>query len=85
MLANTGGAPALVSALEGGELAARRALAISHKLMSFNRPDVAQPETFDVGAALQDLQPMLRRLLGSDIRAAAGAARGRTAGPYGQE
>lgn len=66
-LAATGGEPALLSALEGVELAARRAMTISRKLLSFSRLDVAQAETFDAGAALQDLQPMLRQLLGSDI------------------
>lgn len=67
-LAATGGQPALISALEGVELAARRALAISRKLLSFSRLDVVQAETFDAGAALQDLQPMLRQLLGPEIR-----------------
>ncbi|MCR6699750.1 MAG: ATP-binding protein [Dokdonella sp.] len=67
-LAATGGEPALISALEGVELAARRALAISRKLLSFSRLDVVQAETFEAGAALQDLQPMLRQLLGPEIR-----------------
>lgn len=66
-LAVSGGTPALLAALEGVELAARRAMTISRKLLSFSRLDAAQPETFDAGAALQDLQPMLRQLLGADI------------------
>ena len=67
-LAGNGGAPALVSALEGVELAARRATAISSKLLNFSRPEAARPETFDAGAALRELQPMLRQLLGGRIR-----------------
>lgn len=67
-IAASGGEPALVTALEGVELAARRALAVSRKLLSFCRLDVSQPETFDAAIALQDLQPMLRQLLGSEIQ-----------------
>lgn len=67
-LAASGGEPALVSALEGVELAARRAMAVSRKLLNFSRLDIAQPETFDAGAALHELQPMLRQLLGPRIR-----------------
>ena len=67
-LAEEGGAPALVSALEGVELAARRALAISRKLLNFSRQEVASPVTFDAGKALQELQPMLHQLLGGRIR-----------------
>ncbi len=61
-------APALVSALEGVELAARRATALSSRLLNFSRPEAARPETFDAGAALRELQPMLRQLLGGRIR-----------------
>jgi len=66
-LAASGGEPALVSALEGVELAARRAMAVSRKLLNFSRLDISHPETFDAGAALQELQPMLRQLLGPGI------------------
>jgi len=67
-LAADGGEPALVSALERVELAARRAMAISGKLLDFNRLDLAHPETFDAGAALDELQTMLRQLLGPEVR-----------------
>lgn len=67
-LAEKGGVPALVSALEGVELAARRAIAISRKLLNFSRHEVARPETFDAGAALEELQPMLRQLFDGRIR-----------------
>lgn len=67
-LAANGGEPALVSALEGVELATRRAMAVSKKLLNFSRLERSHPETFDAGATLQELQPMLRQLLGSSIR-----------------
>ncbi|MGY0557876.1 sensor histidine kinase [Lysobacter sp. A421] len=49
-------------ALAGVESAARRATAISQKLLNFSRRDVAMPETFDASQALRDMQPMLRQL-----------------------
>lgn len=67
-LAAEGGEPALVSALERVELAARRAMAVSRKLLNFSRLDIAQPETFDAGAALHELQTMLHQLLGPEVR-----------------
>lgn len=67
-LAADGGAPALVSALERVEMAARRAMAVSRKLLNFSRLDVSHPETFDAGAALHELQTMLHQLLGPEIR-----------------
>ncbi len=67
-LAAEGGEPALVSALERVELAARRAMAVSRKLLNFSRLDVSHPETFDAGTALDELQTMLRQLLGPEIR-----------------
>ncbi|MGC1547603.1 MAG: ATP-binding protein [Rhodanobacter sp.] len=62
------GAHALVDALEGVELAARRASAISRKLLDFSRYDVIAPKTFDVVQALRELKPMLRQLLGPMTR-----------------
>lgn len=49
-------------ALAGIDSAARRARAISSKLLNFSRLDVASPETFDAGQALREMQPMLRQL-----------------------
>lgn len=66
-LAAQGGEPALVAALERVEQTTRRAMAVSHKLLDFSRLEMSQPETFDAGAALQDLRPMLRQLLGPRI------------------
>ncbi len=67
-LAKDGGTPALESTLESIELATRRAMAISRKLLNFSRLEVATPETFDAGMATQELQSMLRQLLGNRIR-----------------
>lgn len=56
------GMDALVEALAGVELAARRGMAISRKLLNFSRQDVTCVETFDAAAALRELEPMLRQL-----------------------
>jgi signal transduction histidine kinase len=62
------GTHALLGALEGVELASRRALAISRKLLNFSRQDVARPEVFDAGEVLREMQPMLRQLFDSNTR-----------------
>lgn len=62
------GTPALLDALEGVELAARRASAISRELLAFSRNDVPTPETFDAALTLHELSPMLRQLFGHGIR-----------------
>ncbi len=62
------GTPALLNALEGIELAALRALTISRKLLNFSREDVGVTQVFDAAAALTELQPMLRQLLGRYIQ-----------------
>jgi len=49
-------------ALTGVESAARRATAVAQKLLSFSRQEVTRTETFDVGAALREMQTMLRQL-----------------------
>lgn len=62
------GTPALMAALEGVELAARRALAVSRKLLNFGRQDALRPEVFDAAQAVCDTQPMLRQLFDADVR-----------------
>ncbi|MEJ2828206.1 MULTISPECIES: ATP-binding protein [unclassified Lysobacter] len=49
-------------ALSGVESAARRASAISQKLLNFSRQDLARAETFDACAALLDMRMPLRQL-----------------------
>lgn len=56
------GASALVDALSGVEVEARRALEINRKLLDFSRQEILRPETFDLRDALAELRPMLRQL-----------------------
>jgi signal transduction histidine kinase len=53
---------AMRQALAGVESAARRASAVSRKLLNFSRLDAATPEIFDGGQALRDMQATLRQL-----------------------
>lgn len=62
------GTPALIGAMEGIELAAIRALAISRKLLNFSRQDIGAAQDFDASVALGELGPMLGQLLGRHIR-----------------
>lgn len=62
------GVPALVAALEGVELAGRRALSLSRRLLDFARQDSLHPEVFDAVQALDDTRPMLRQLFDADTR-----------------
>lgn len=48
--------------LAGVESAARRATAISRKLLNFSRHDLTRPETFDACEALLEMQTPLRQL-----------------------
>lgn len=54
--------------MEGVELAARRALAVSRKLLDFGRQSVLRIEVFDAAQAVRDMQPMLRQLFDADTR-----------------
>jgi signal transduction histidine kinase len=58
----------LKKALGGVESAGRRATAVTRKLLSFSRQDETRIERFDLGDALQDLQPMLRQLFDPRVR-----------------
>jgi len=53
---------------------ARRASLVSRRLTGFSRRDAVVPEVFDVNAALREMQPALRQLLGADVRIAFAAA-----------
>lgn len=61
-------ATAMREALEGVELAARRATAVSRKLLSFSRHDPPQAQDFDAGDAVRAVQPMLRQLFDPSVR-----------------
>ena len=59
---------AMREALDGVELAARRATAVSRKLLSFARHDPPQAKDFDAGAAVRAVEPMLRQLFDPSVR-----------------
>jgi two-component system, cell cycle sensor histidine kinase and response regulator CckA len=54
--------------LEQIEQAADRAASLTRQLLAFARRTVLQPEVVDLGAIVLRLQPMLRRLIGEDVR-----------------
>lgn len=58
----------LRKALDGIVSAARRASAVSQKLLTFSRREIAQPQVFDVDAALRELEPVLRQLLDPGVK-----------------
>lgn len=64
----SGDALALGHALEGVEMAARRADAISRKLLNFSRHDTTHVETFDIAEATVELELMLRQLFPASVR-----------------
>jgi signal transduction histidine kinase len=55
------------NALIGVESAARRATAVSQKLLSFSRKDVAQREIFDASTALREMRGPLRQLFDPSV------------------
>ena len=48
-------------------LAGKRAAALTGQLLAFSRRQLLQPEVIDVNAVVQDVTPMLRRLIGAHI------------------
>ncbi len=58
----------LKKALAGIDSAARRATAVTHKLLTFSRHDASRIEVFDAGAVLADMQPMLHQLFDPSVR-----------------
>lgn len=57
----------LQEVIGGIESAARRASAITHKLLNFSRCDTTRPVRFDARTALDEMEPMLRQALGREI------------------
>jgi PAS domain S-box-containing protein len=47
--------------------AADRMASLTHQLLTFSRQQVLAPETLDLNVAVADAQPMLQRLIGSNI------------------
>ena len=53
--------------LEEIRRAAQRAAALTKQLLAFSRKQVLQPRLIDLNAAVNDMETMLRRLIGEDI------------------
>jgi PAS domain S-box-containing protein len=60
--------PALKQEVEQIRIAAGRAVELTSQLLAFSRRQVMQPIALDLGETLQDIGPMLRRILGEDVR-----------------
>lgn len=58
---------ALQAALEGAESAARRAAAVSRRLLDFSRSEGSRPELLALGETLQGMWPMLRQLFDPQV------------------
>ena len=48
--------------------AGARATSLTGQLLAFSRKQVLQPKVLDLNAVVEELEPMLRRLIGEDIR-----------------
>jgi len=62
------GDAAVAEAFESVEAAARRADAVSRKLLGFSRMETSDMRVFDAGEALAAAAPMLRQLFGPQVR-----------------
>jgi CheY-like chemotaxis protein len=66
-LANPNGGPAIREDLGQVISASERATVLTRQLLAFSRKQVMQPTVLDLGDAVEDLGPMLRRLVGEHI------------------
>ena len=64
----TGESSPLRPHLEEIESAAMRAASLTHQLLAFSRRQVLQPRTLSLNSVVTDMERMLRRLIGEDIR-----------------
>ena len=60
-------------------VAARRAAALTQRLLALGRQQQFQPRIVDIGEAVHELEPVLRRLVGADVTFAIALAGGRLA------
>lgn len=58
----------LEQALSGIDAAARRATAVSQRLLSFSGRGEGRKEVFDVNPALEQMQPMLRQMFNAEVQ-----------------
>ena len=67
----------LQQALQGVEAAARRANAVTRRLLDFSRQEPARPEQLDAAASIAGIEPLLRQLFppGVQIRVDTGGVR----------
>ncbi|GGY26632.1 hypothetical protein GCM10008098_19580 [Rhodanobacter panaciterrae] len=70
------GPEALLKALQGVEMAARRGLAITRRLLSFSRQEPTQLEVFNADEALRELLPMVCQLFEANVRVSLAVSEG---------
>ena len=66
--------------------AATRAASLTAQLLAFSRRQVVRPEILDLNAAIENVEPMLRRLIGAQVRLVVrpGPGTGRLRADHGQ-
>lgn len=67
-LARLGDAHALQASLRQIRGAADRAAGLTRQLLAFSRKQALRPRSTDLNEAIQDLRPMLERLIGEDVQ-----------------
>lgn len=70
------GAEALLNALHGVDMAARRGLAVTTRLLSFSRQEPTELEVFNAGEALRELLPMVCQLFEASVRVSLAVSEG---------
>jgi PAS domain S-box-containing protein len=67
-LARRGPNPVVTGELEAIRDAGRRAGALTQQLLAFGRKQMLEPRVLDLNAVVAGLEPMLRRIIGEDVR-----------------